>query len=295
LLCFTGASALTSPAMANPLDSEWRWRAQAAVAHEFDTDLDTGGSVSQDRYFVSGGGSTAVGAKWRLGVNLGYGADRYDFSGATGLAGLRPWGTLREFRISTPVRYLASPDWSFFGIPSLRFDTESGVSLGEGVNGGLLAGASYRVSDSLRIGPGFGLFSEIEDDASLFPILLVDWAITDSLSLETGGGFAASRGPGLQLNWQHSPQWRFSVGGRYEKSRYRLDDEGPAPDGVAEVRSVPLYLQAQYNLSEAASLGFIGGAEVGGELKLEDSRGSSLNSSDIDPAPFLGITFRANL
>ena len=41
-----------------------------------------------------------------------------------------------------------------FGIPSLRFNTESGVSLDEGVNGGLLAGASYRVSDSLRIGPG---------------------------------------------------------------------------------------------------------------------------------------------
>ncbi|MEJ2575380.1 MAG: hypothetical protein P8106_01525 [Gammaproteobacteria bacterium] len=280
---------------AGPLDNEWRWRAQGAGVHRFDTDLDEGGSVSTDRYFVSGGASTRVGSRWRVGADVGYGADRYDFSGSSGFGAAQPWGTLQEFRISAPVRYLAGPDWSFFGVPSLRFNTESGVSLNDGRNGGLLAGAAYRVSDSLTIGPGLGVFSEIEDDTSFFPILLIDWKITETLSLETGGGFAASRGPGLQLNWRHSPQWQFSFGGRYESARYRLDGDGAAPDGVGEYTSVPLYLQARYNISDAASIGFVGGAEVEGELKLESDSGRSLQSSELDPVPFLGITFRADL
>jgi len=202
---------------------------------------------------------------------------------------------VQEFRISAPVRYLASPDWSFFAIPSVRFHAEDGASLGDGRTEGLLAGASYRVSDRLSIGPGFGAFSDLEDDGSLFPILVVDWQITDRVSLETGGGFAASRGPGLQLNWRHSEQWRFSVGGRYEESRFRLDDGGPAPGGIGETKSIPLYLQARYSLSPAASIGFVGGAEVGGELRVGDSDGNWLQSTDVDPVPFLGITFRADL
>jgi outer membrane receptor protein involved in Fe transport len=236
-----------------------------------------------------------VGGRWRVGGALGYGEDRYDFSGASGFGGLDPWGTAREFRISVPVRYFTANDWSFFGVPSLRFNAESGASFGDGANGGVLAGAAYRVNDRLTVGPGFGLFSEIEDSASFFPILLIDWQINERLSLATGRGLAASRGPGLQLNWKHSPRWAFALGGRYEKVRFRLDDSGVAPDGVGEVRAVPLYLQAQYSMSPKATIGLVGGTEVGGKLRLEDSSGGLLESSGISTVPFLGITFRADL
>ena len=37
----------------------------------------------------------------------------------------------------------------------------------------MLGGAAYRFSDRLSIGPGLGIFSDIEDDADLFPILRV--------------------------------------------------------------------------------------------------------------------------
>ena len=107
------------------------------------------------------------------------GEDRYDFSGAVGFGGLDPWGRIREVRVSAPIRYVANQHWTVFAIPSLRFNAESGASLGDGQTGGLLTGVSYRVSDSLSIGPGLGAFTEIEDDASFFPILLIDWAITD--------------------------------------------------------------------------------------------------------------------
>lgn len=70
--------------------------------------------------------------------------------------------------------------------------------------GGLMTGFSYRFSDRLTIGPGIGVFNQIEDDATVVPILLIDWKITDRLSFGTGSGFAATLGPGVGLNYRLS-------------------------------------------------------------------------------------------
>ena len=159
--------------------------------------------------------------------------------------------------------------------------------------GGLLAGVSYRVSDTLSIGPGLGAFTEIEDDASFFPVLLIDWAITDTLSLETGGGFAASRGPGVQLTWRSSPQWQFAVGGRYEKTRFRLDDSGVAPGGVGEDKAFPLYASAQFAMHRDMQLSLIAGAEMNASLRLEDASGNLVERTDMADAAFFGASFKA--
>ena len=287
--------ALSTPVLAGPpetRDSTWRWTLQAAAVHQFEADLDQGGDVSVDRYFASLAVGRQVSDRLRIGLEFGYGEDSYDFSGTTGFGALDPWGEIREMRISLPMRYFASREWMLFAVPSLRYQAERGASLDDGRTGGLLAGATYRFSDTLSIGPGIGVFSEIEDDTSVFPILLINWKLTDTLSLETGGGLAASRGPGLQLTWQPDTSWRFALGGRYEKTRFRLDDNGVAPGGVGQDKAIPLYALAEYSWSEDLKLSLIGGAEVGGNLRLEDSSGNLVSDSDLDTAPFLGLTFR---
>ncbi len=287
--------ALTTSVYAGPpdtRDSTWRWTLQAAAVHQFDADLDQGGEVGVDRYFASLAVGRQVSDRLRIGLEFGYGEDSYDISGTTGFGALDPWGDIREMRISLPMRYFASREWMLFAVPSLRYQAERGASLDDGRTGGLLAGASYRFSDTLSIGPGIGVFSEIEDDTSVFPILLINWKITDTLSLETGGGFAASRGPGLQLTWQPDTRWRFALGGRYEKTRFRLDDKGVAPGGVGEDEAIPLYALAEYSWSDDLKLSLIGGAEVGGNLRLEDSSGNLVSESDMDTAPFLGLSFK---
>ena len=183
-------------------DSTWRWTFQAAAVHQFEADLDKGGDVSVNRYFASLSATRQLSSRLNMGLDIGYGEDSYDFSGSSGFGALDAWGQIRELRISVPIRYFASREWALFALPSLRYQAEQGASLDDGQTGGLIAGAIYRFSDAFSIGPGLGVFSEIEDDTSVFPILLIDWKITDTLSLETGGGLAASRGPGLQLTWQ---------------------------------------------------------------------------------------------
>jgi len=293
LILFTYIASATASGNPERGEEGWKWTLQAGAVHQYEASLDSGGDMSAGRFFVSGGVGKMFYGRWRLGASLGYGETDYSFSGTTGFGGLDPWNRIRDLRLSLPIRYFASESWTLYAIPSLRYNAESGASLSDGRNGGVLAGATYRVNDRLTIGPGFGVFSEIEDDTSFFPILIIDWKISDTLSLETGRGFAATRGPGLQLNWKYSPRWQFALGGRYEKTRFRLEDSGPAPGGVGQDKAVPLFIQAEYQMSEDIKFSLIGGAETAAKLRLEDAAGQRISSSDLSTAPFLGATFLA--
>ncbi len=272
---------------------QWQWSFQAGAVKQLEASLDSGGDMSAGRYFISAGVGRMFYGRWRIGASLGFGETNYDFSGDSGFGGLDPWDRVRDLRISMPMQYFVDERWTVYAIPSLRFNAESGASLNDGKNGGILAGAAYRVNDRLTIGPGIGVFSEIEASTSVFPILIIDWKITDTVSLETGGGFAATRGPGLQLRWKYNPRWQFVLGGRYEKTRFRLDDSGPGPDGVGQDKAIPLFALAQYEIADQIKLSIIGGAETGASLRLEDSSGDLISKSDLSTAPFFGATFEA--
>jgi hypothetical protein len=271
----------------------WSFPIQGAFTHQFETDIDNnGGSFSVDRAFVQGGITYTTKNRQSFSLRLSYGFDGYDFEGNQGFAGLRPWKNINTYQLSTPVLWGWDEKWSLFAMPSLRFSGESGVNLGDGIHGGFFAGASYRFSDRLTIGPGIGIVTQIEDSATVFPILIINWKITDTLSLGTGSGAGATLGPGLFLNWKASRHWRFAFGGRFEKLRFRLNDSGVAPRGVGEDRSFPLIAGVTHDFTPQFQASFMAGVEVGGKLELADTNGNRIIRQDYDPAPFAGLMFR---
>lgn len=278
-----------------PGENSWRgWSTflQGGVARQYDADMNGGGTFSVNRFFIQGGATHSPNPDRRVTISIGYGRYSYDFSGTGGLAGLSPWRDIDMLRFSLPVSYRLHDKGTLFLLPSLRFAAESSASLSDGASGGGLVGFSYRVSDRLTIGPGVGVLTRIEDSTDVFPILLIDWKITDRLSLETGRGLAATAGPGLTLNWRTSDTWRFLVGARSEKLRFRLDDNIPAPGGVGEERAIPLFLGATYRFGPKAELAVLGGVELDGELRLDDENGDRVLKDDHDDAAIAAITFR---
>jgi hypothetical protein len=133
--------------------------------------------------------------------------------------------------------------------------------------------------------------THIEDDTSVFPVLIVNWKITDRLSLETGRGLGATQGPGLTINWKATEALKISIGGRYERLRFRLDKDGVAPNGVGDDRAFPIYSAVSYTFNDQITVSLLGGVELGGELRLEDEKGNLVSESDYDAAAFLGCTF----
>jgi hypothetical protein len=282
----SGSSAL---AQAGGPPMGWTGSVDGFIASQGDADLQNGGSFSAQRAYVRAGGLYRYDSGHSAGVFVSAGTLNYDFD----VGGSRPWGDITDLRISVPLRFEASDQVSVFVVPSLRYDYESGVSASEGETFGAIAGVTWRVSDRLTIGPGLGVFTQLEDDdLNVFPALLIDWKISDKWSFSTGRGLGATQGPGLSLSYEYSNALRFSVGARYEELRFRLDDQGLAPGGIGQDKSLPVALALDYNPSPFLSLSAFAGAELNGELQLETAGGAVVSSQEYDTAPIFGFAFR---
>jgi hypothetical protein len=102
-------------------------------------------------------------------------------------------------------------DWTMYAFPTIRSVTEDGADFGDGISGGALLGASRKINENLTMGPGLGVLSQIEDDPFVFPIFLIDWKISDTLSFGTGRGESATRTMVVQF-WRPLRKTPFSFG-----------------------------------------------------------------------------------
>jgi hypothetical protein len=274
--------------------SPFQFRVDGGGVHQTEVDLtDSGGGFAVDRAFVSASLDFGWSLRDSVGISIGGGKSAYEFNDASTFGGGEPWDDINDSRISLTWRTSLGETGSMFLIPSMRFDGESGAD--DTTTYGLFAAAAWRLSDSLTIGPGVGMFTRLEDSTSFFPILAIDWDITERWNLSTGGGLAASRGPGLTLNWRLNEDWSLGVAGRYEDIEFRLNDKGPVPGGVGRDLSAPVVLLATLTPSPRLKFSVFTGVELFGTLKLKDHDGRVLEESDYDPAPLFGATFEIRL
>ena len=265
---------------------------QTGYLYDFKTSIDDGGDVSSHFFHVRGGVPFYTDEGRFVGLSGSYYLNSYKFSGGRdgSFASLDPWDNVHTFQVGLPVRWKLNSKWDFFLSPSIRFVGESDADAGDAITGGGITGLTYRFGDNLLLGPGFGYITQMEDDASIFPVIFVDWKFADGFSLSTGPTVGATLGPGLSLNWQVTDQVIFSVGARYEKLRFRLDEDSPvARNGIGEDRAVPVFAAFTYQANENLQLSILGGASFGNRLLLDDARGDRIADSDYGTAPFIGV------
>lgn len=287
-------SAFAFAQQARQVDDQWIWSVAGGAVNQFSANLnDNSDDVSIARVFLSGGLGYAWSRDTTASVSVGVGSTDYDFSSGALIEGYRPWGRIRDYRLSIPVRFSPTEKVNAIIIPSIRTYAESGASLSDGRTEGVLAGFSWKFSDTLSIGPGFGWFSDVGDESNVFPIVLVDWKITESLSLNTGRGLAASQGPGLSLNYQANQRWTLGLTARYEKTRFSLKEREGRTGQVGEDSSTPLLVVASYSPWPMTTMSALAGVEIGGTLTMEDGQGQRLAKSDIDTAVVFGFAFQS--
>ncbi len=290
--CLTSAPALGQGAHEKGQFGPWVWGVSGGAVQQFEAGLegDAGDFDVTRTYF-----QPSLGYAWdrrnSLSLAVGYGSSDYSFSGGSAGDGPVTWGRIEDYRISLPVRFSAGDRGDAIVIPSIRSRVEAGTSLADGRTEGVIAGFSWRFSDTLSLGPGFGWYSELGGGSSAFPILVVDWTITDRLSLTTGRGLAASQGPGLALNYTLADKWTLGLSGRYEKTRFALGDNGAGAGGYGEDRSLPLLFTVDYTPWPMTSISAVIGAEFEGELRVENGNGRRVGSSSYDAAPVFGVVF----
>lgn len=270
----------------------WNSFIRGGTVYQSETDLDEGGSFDSERLNIQAGHGYSWDRRTGVSLALGYSYDGYSFSTGNNTSfSQAPWDDIHTVSLAAPSRIGMTDQWSAFFIPSIRSTGESGAEFSDTLTGGILTGVSYRFTDNLTIGPGIGVVSQLEDSATVFPILIINWQITDKFSLETGRGLAATLGPGLTLKYSLNRNWNFGIGVRYEKLRFRLDEDDTNPDGIGENSSIPLFFNCTYSFDAKKQVSFVGGVEMDGELILEDSNGNRIVKEETDEGLFGGVTF----
>jgi len=270
----------------------WFYSVDGIGVHQSDVDLkDSSGGFARDAWFARAGVDYAWSQRDSVGFSIGGGAYIYDFDEQTGFGGGQPWDKVKDARLTFSARFGLGETGQLFIVPTIRYNGESGASSGDSRTFGVYAAAAWRIRDNLTIGPGVGVFSRLENNTRIFPILAIDWAITDRWNLSTGRGLASSQGPGLTLSYTLNDDWSLGLTGRYESIEFRLNDNGAAPGGVGRDQSMPLVFTAALKPTDKLSLTVFTGMAIGGQLKLKNSYGDTVEESDYDPALLFGATF----
>ncbi|MCC6678390.1 MAG: hypothetical protein IT436_14730 [Phycisphaerales bacterium] len=256
----------------------------------FKTDLDDDqGKVSVAR----GGGvlevDAPIGDRSRLSFTLATEYSSYSFDDAQGFAqGFEePWGDVFEHSLSAIFTTQPSDRWSYILGGGIRASYEQGASFDDSLTGQGIAGFNYKFSDTFNAGLGVVVRSQIEDDVSVFPLILFDWRISEKWRFNGKAG-----GPGVVLSYQATDSLSFSLEGDYQTRTFRLSDDGPAPDGVGSDERLQLALGADWKVAEQVRLRGRIGANLYERYNLLDRNGVQITDREADPTPFVGLELR---
>lgn len=305
--CLCGILALLIPASAGAQFSmiddsaprfEWRGRLEADFRNQFKTKTDGGDKFESWRIGLGGDFAGPINESILVGIRGGYHYTRYDFhlDNAPGVPSLYgsselpkdPWGSISTIDITPNTTILIGNRFSIVGAVPIRWSAETGAEK-NAFAAGISALVRWQVTDTFQIGVGIGVTSQLEDSAETFPIVSLDWRISDALTFRTEGSWI--QGGQAILLWGPNEAIRLTLSGGYERNRFRLDDNGfqADRDGIGEVTAVPIEVGLRFRLYEGAFFDFRFGLAVAGQLRVESKTGNKLYEEDYDPAPRISL------
>lgn len=265
------------------------FRVRGGSTYQFPAKLKNGsGDFTASRTVIDVGARYGFTRDFSVIASLSYEFSPYDFADSVQIGGVAPWKEIHSLRASLPIFWKPAPKWFLLFVPILRFQAEDVASWDDAVSGGGIVSFSYKFTDSLRVGPGIGVLSEIEDTPTVFPVLLIDWQVTERFALTTGRGLGASTGPGLVALYEFRKYWTANLGFRFERTRFRLAGDSGSPGGVGEDEGFPVFATLQVG-PRYAYLALLAGARFRGQLRLEDASGDVIAESRYKPAAFVGF------
>lgn len=261
----------------------------AAQAYDFRSDLDqVSGRVSVARTMGGFGVSYAPNDQWLLNGSVIGEYSNYDFSSGAGIVPGQTGDPFDDFYdVSALVRATRLFDNGYSltlgGFVGASWEQDASVS--DSITGGGLVGVGYRFTDNLRITLGAGVYSRLEDDASITPFIAVVWNITDTVTLQ-------SEGLGLKLTSELNEQFTVGLMGQYHRREFRLNDDHDnvdIDDGVLRDARAEVSLFGEWNPTGRISVEGRAGVSVWQRYEVLDDGGSRVSRVNTDPGVFLAL------
>jgi hypothetical protein len=258
--------------------------------YQFQSNLDGGGEHSVSRYVLSADARTDINDTLKMGFGLRYDFADHHFSGDTVFAGQDPWENVHRLGFNVDFTYRPARTWSLNVTPSFTVAGETDADWDDALIYGATVSASSYFSRNLMLGAGVAVFEDIEE-SQVFPFFVIFWQINDHLRLSNPFRPGPAGPAGLELAYIFDNGWEVAIGSAYRSFRFRLDDDGFAPDGVGEIESFPVFGRISKSFGLNTFLDLYAGASLYGELTVEDKDGRELIADERDPAAFAALSF----
>lgn len=277
---------------------EWRGAIESNFRNEFDTKTDGGDEFRSWRVGAAGDFGGPINESILVGVRGRYQYASYDWnlqhgSGDPPNYGSNelprdPWGSINTADLTPSATILVGDRVAVIAAVPMRWSGETGARE-NGMTAGISGLVLWQVTEQFRAGIGIGVTSQLESSAETFPIVSLDWQITDALELRTEGSWI--QGGNTTLFWGPNRAVRLTLSAGYERNRFRLDDNGSPQDrnGIGEVTAVPIEVGLRFEFYEGAFFDFRVGLGVAGRFRVEDKSGDKLYDQQYDPAPRIGV------
>ena len=201
LLCLLlplSAAAQFSMLNDEPPRFEWSGKLETEFRNDFKTDTDGGDRFDSWQVGVGGEFGGPINESILVGINAGYRYANYDFhlqhaSGVPSVYGSSelpydPWGAISTFDITPHTTILVGDRISVDAAVPIRWSAEPGARR-NAFSAGISAIGRWQITDKLGIGAGIGVTSQLEDSAETFPIVSLNWEISDSWTFRTEGSW----------------------------------------------------------------------------------------------------------
>lgn len=250
--------------------------------------LDTAGDATVSRARAGLTVGIPAGERGQMSLGYDYEISGYDFDGATAIipGAADPWDVVHTHSLSATYFRRASRRWFWLVGGNVSWSAEEHADFGDAATYGGFGAAQFAVTEKLLVGLGVGARSRIEDSVVVYPVILLDWTVSERFKVSNEGR------PGLTLSYVPDETLSFDLTGTYEFRDFRLDDGGPLPDGVGSDSRMPISLGVTWTPRPMFTFGARAGVYFFQEFEAMDSNGFTVGSDDADAAPFFALEGR---
>jgi hypothetical protein len=287
---------LTSPALTAaqveryPQSSrDFRFSAAVSPFYRFSANVDGGGTLSVTSVYFNASVIKQINKKLGLGLGFIYEFDDFNFSGLTGFPVARPWSEVQRLGFSIPIFYSLTEKWKLVIVPTTQFSGEFGARVSQAMVYGGSAGVSYTFGPKATLGVGVAGYDNLEE-TRVFPFPIIKLKLSDRIRLTNPFRTSPAGPAGLEFSYVLTSNWEVGIGGAYRSYRFRLDHNGPLPDGIGEYKSVPVFVRLSLKPLPAFGIDVYGGVSFLNKLYVEDEDGNELFKTKHDVAPLVGAT-----
>jgi len=254
---------------------------------QFDSDFDDApGDFSVNRALVGVSLADAFNETTSYSLDFQIEHSSYDFSNATSIApgSDDPLDDALSFSFTPSLRVALNDEWAALGGVSLIVAGETGAEASDSLRFGVFGGVERRFSNGLTLSAMIAVWSRLEDDALVFPIIGVSWQINELTRIQT-------RGLGAEIVSDLGNGWSLGARGAWEYREFRLSDSSsaPLPEGILRDSGIVASLELAWKPSDTVVLAIEGGGVFAQEFELANKRGRRITETDADTALFIGL------